>query len=182
MPYPKLARGATLTELATVLAVVAVLATLATPSFRTIQRNVALRSASDQFFVALHQARSTSILRNVPAVVCATADGASCLVGASRNARGYLSFLQRSPGTRPQRSADAELLLRAELPMDVEMHTSRAGIVFWPASRAGATGTFLFCDTARLAAPRAVIVSRTGRPRQSSIPPPSSVLRCDDAR
>ena len=62
-------RGFTAFELLVVLALAALIAVLAVPSFADLRRSAGLTSNANQLLWALHYARSSSILRNVPTVV-----------------------------------------------------------------------------------------------------------------
>lgn len=162
------------------LALVATLAALAVPSFRSLERRASVRSASDQLFVALHQARSAAILRNLPSVVCLSPDGAQCGVRAGAAAGAWIAFLERTPSRPAMRHPGDELLGAGSLARGVRVHASRPTVAFWPAARAAATSTFVLCDLERIAEPRAIVVSQSGRPRQTtagdasecSAPPP----------
>lgn len=161
-------QGVTLWELAMTLTLVAVLAGLAVPSFRGAERRAGVRSASDQLFLALHQARSASILRNVPAVVCLSADGARCGVRAGVPADAWIAFLDRSPSNPAVRQPGDELLRAERLPRGIRAWATRTTVTFWPVARAGTTSTFVLCDRERLAEPRSIVVSQSGRPRQAA--------------
>jgi hypothetical protein len=66
----------------------------------------------------------------------------------------------------PRLEPGDELLQVVALPATVEVRSTRAAVQYWPSARAGTTATFVFCDRRGLAAPRTVIISQTGRPRQ----------------
>jgi type IV fimbrial biogenesis protein FimT len=76
------ARGFTLIELMVTISIAAILLAVAAPSFRSFVRNAELRTASNDFMVALTRARSEAVKRGWPVTVCkstnATADNPSC--------------------------------------------------------------------------------------------------------
>ena len=76
-------RGFTTLELLVVLAISALLATLAAPSFGELRRSAGVISSANQMLWSLHYARSSSLVRNLPAAVCLSADGAHCLTSAA---------------------------------------------------------------------------------------------------
>lgn len=159
------AHGFTLWELLIVLAIVAVLAALAAPGFAAVAREARMSSAANQLLGALHFARSEAILRGVPTVVCLTGPSGECLESTGEPAVGWLVFHDVERGS-PVRQDGADILLRrVELPELVRVSGTRTAVTYWPVSRAGTTGTFRFCHLRGAARERAVVVSRSGRPR-----------------
>lgn len=151
--------GFTLWEMAITLALAALIATLAVPSFQRLERRASVRTAADQLLVALHRARSSAILRNLPAVVCLTSDRRTCDVRAGEPAQSWLVFIHGEA---------VEQLSVGELPRDLTVRASRPRVTYWPVARAGSTSTFLVCDARAVAPALAVIVSQSGRPRQTA--------------
>lgn len=160
-----------------VLAVAAVLASLATPAFRQLQRQVWLAQAARGLHAALHYARAQAASRGLPVVLCQTDAGGRCSAGGSVGA-GWQLFAKPSPsGGTGFESGD--LLLAAErLPAPLQLVATRTAVTYWPQPRAAATSSFVFCDPAHLARPRAVIVSQTGRPRVSEVAADGGALQC----
>ena len=158
-------RGFTALELLVVIAIAAVLVAMAAPSFSGLRRTASIGSAANQLLWALHYARSTAILRNVPAVVCLSADGARCLTSAGTPASGWLVFLDQQRSSPVQLNAADELLRNIPLPSQVTVQGTRAAVTFWPTARAGTTSTFKLCDARGDPRGKAVVVSQTGRPR-----------------
>lgn len=171
-------RGVSLPELLAVLCIVAALLAAATPAFRPTLARARLASSVHSMLVALHFARSTAILRGLPTAVCLSADGERCLASSAPDARGWLVFHDLARSTPVQIDAPDRLLRRFELPDEVTLSGSRAALTYWPVSRAGTTGTFLFCHADRPGEGRAVIVSRTGRPRTATDGSWTSRLSC----
>ena len=157
--------GFTALELLIVVAIAAVLVAMAAPSFSELRRTASLGSSANQLLGALHHARSTAILRNVPAVVCLSADGRSCLSSAGTPGSGWLVFLDQERGSPVQLNAADELLRSAPLPSQVTVQGTRAAVTFWPTARAGTTSTFKLCDVHGDPRGKSVVVSQTGRPR-----------------
>lgn len=155
-------RGFTTWEFLIVLCIAGVLAAMAVPGFAAARRSAALTASVNQMVGSLHLARSTAIMRATPAVLCLSADGRQCLERPAPSARGWLVFI-RNP-------ANEEVLRHIELPPDMAVAASRASLTFWPTSRSGTTGTFVFCHRHVQGDGRAVIVSKTGRPRVAPMP------------
>ena len=159
------AGGLTIPELLAVLAIVAILASLATPGFRELRRSAALSASVNQMVGALHFARSAAILRGIPTVFCLSADGARCMERGDTPARGWLVFHDSQPGWDVQMGSGYELLRVHRLPRGLDATGTRTAVTFWPVSRAGTTSTFTICPADRSHHGRAIVVSRTGRPR-----------------
>ena len=158
-------RGSTLWELATVLAVAAVLAALAVPDFARLRASAGVASGADQLLGALHFARSRAILVGVPTVVCLSPDGVRCVGRGAARASAWIVFENTRAEFTPVRDPAEPILRSYRLEHPIEVRASRGAVTFWPTPRAGMTSTFEFCSTAARVAPRAVIVSQTGRPR-----------------
>jgi len=164
---PQLAkdRGFTALELLVVVAIGAVLVAMAVPSFSELRRSASISSSANQLLWALHYARSQAILRNVPAVVCLSANGATCVTSAGTAAAGWLVFLEQQRSIPVQFNTTDELLRAIQLPPQVAVQGTRAAVTFWPTARAGTTSTFKLCDARGDPRGKAVVVSQTGRPR-----------------
>ncbi|MBV6417092.1 MAG: hypothetical protein CMLOHMNK_01729 [Steroidobacteraceae bacterium] len=172
------ARGHTLWELATVLAIVAALAAAAVPGFSRIRASSALAAGADRLLGTLHFARSHAILVGQPTVVCLTADGASCVGRGVARARAWIVFENSRAEFTPVRDPDEAILRSHALGSDTEVRASRGAVTFWPTARAGMTSTFEFCSAIAGITARAVIVSQTGRPRLRVGVPRGAVSRC----
>jgi type IV fimbrial biogenesis protein FimT len=159
-------RGIVLWEALLVIAVLAVLAAVAVPGFTEARRAAVLTAAVNQLVVGLHFARSTSILRGVPAVLCLSADGSRCVAGTDEPALGWLIFLDFQRSSPPQRDEEDEVLREVDLPVDVTLRATRQAVTYWPFTRSGTTSTFTFCNGS--AHGHAVVVSQTGRPRAAA--------------
>jgi type IV fimbrial biogenesis protein FimT len=158
-------KGFSLLETLVVVAIAAVLVSVAVPGFTETRRDAALTASVNQLIGALHFARSASILNNVPTVVCLTADGKQCSNTYSENIRGWLVFRDNNRTSPASLDPDDSLLRQADLPEDVSIRGTRSALTFWPTSRSGTPGTFVFCSLRTPGAARAVVVSQTGRPR-----------------
>jgi type IV fimbrial biogenesis protein FimT len=158
-------RGFTALELLIVIAISAMLVAMAAPSFSELRRSAGISTSANQLLWALHYARSTAILRNVPAVVCLSADGATCITSAGATGAGWLVFLEQQRSSPVQLNGADELLRSITLPTQLTVQGTRAAVTFWPTARAGTTSTFKLCDAHGDPRGKAVVVSQTGRPR-----------------
>jgi type IV fimbrial biogenesis protein FimT len=159
-PLTSRARGLTLLELCFSLGLLALLAGLAAPGLKASLRAAAVRSATFDLLVGLQQTRAQAILESRPGTLC-PADAAGHCQPASTPAGAWQAFLEgRGPGE----------IRSLSLPPGVQLRASRSPLHFWPHSHAASTGTLTICDAQQIAAPRAIVVSQTGRARLVEAP------------
>jgi Tfp pilus assembly protein FimT len=156
------ASGLTLAELCFALALLSVLAGLTAPGLRASLRTAAVRSAALELMAGLHRLRAHSILEGRPGSWCLSGGNGLCLP-ASATALAWEAYLD-SPVRR-------ETVGGGDLPRDVVIRANRSPLRFWPHARAASTGTLTICDTQAVAAPRAIVISQSGRARMTNAPP-----------
>jgi type IV fimbrial biogenesis protein FimT len=144
------ARGFTLVELLVAMALLAILATLAMPGFGEYLRNCRRAATVNAFTHAAHVARQLAAVRGEAVLLCPSADGVGCSGGEDWG---------------------RELLLLAEAP-DLSAAQSPLRVL------RSATATLTICDDRGSRAARAVIISRTGRPRVSDLDAGGRPLAC----
>ena len=149
-------QGVTLVELLFCLGLLALLAGLAAPGFRTSLRVAAVRSATFEVAIGVQQTRANSITESRTGLLCPTDSSGNC-VAAGSVAAGWRSYLE-SGGSREETGGQ-------NLPRGVVLKATRSPIRFWPSSFAASAGTLTICDEAGVAAPRAIVISATGRAR-----------------
>lgn len=148
--------GLTLIELLFCLGLLALLAGLAGPGFQTSLRAAAVRSATFEMAIGVQQTRANSITESRPGLLCPTDSSGNC-VAAGSVAAGWRSFLETG--------ASREETGGQNLPRGVVLKATRSPIRFWPSSFAASAGTLTICDEAGVIAPRAIVISATGRAR-----------------
>ncbi len=148
--------GVTLIELLFSLGLLALVAGLAAPGFRSGFRAAAVRSATFELAVGLQQIRANSIVEARNGLLCATDSGGRCLA-AGAEAAGWRAFLEDGASRREVGGQN--------LPLGVTLRATRSPIRFWPSSYAASAGTLTICDGQGVAAPRAIVISATGRAR-----------------
>ena len=153
-------RGHTLIELLTVLCLVAVLGGLGLPSLASLRSEARLSTAVDHLLVSLQWARSTSLTRTAPVVLCLSDAAGRCLPADAPSASAYALHLQDPAG---------ELLRHESLPARMALRATRAHITYYPLPRAGSTSTLSLCDGLSRAASRQLIISQTGRVRTARL-------------
>lgn len=159
---PRTYMGVTLIELLFSIALIALLAALATPGFRSGLRSAAVRSATFELAVGLRQIRASSIVEARPALLCPIDSSGNCLASGS-DAAGWRAFIEE--GSTPRE------LGGQGLPAGVFLRATRSPIHFWPSSFAASAGTLTICDAQRVAPPRALVISASGRARLEAADP-----------
>jgi type IV fimbrial biogenesis protein FimT len=162
-------RGFTLVEMMVGLAVLALLAALAAPGFGDYLRDCRRAATVNAIAHALHAARELAGSIGEPVELCASHDGTGCSGGLDW--RGSLLLRAVSGDTLrvlPLPRADAGLSVRS----------NRRAIRVAPLEPSATTATLTVCDDRGAPAARAVIVSRSGRPRIAAEDPSGRALTC----
>ena len=162
-------RGYTLIELLTVLGIVAIVAAAAVPGFSRLlldsRRNATVTSAMH----AVNLARQLAAIRDEPIHLCGTQDDRACS-GRTDWSGGLLL------------ANDSADLLRV-LPLTAagrmsQVRSNRAAIRFEGGSGFASPATLTICDQRGSRAARALIISRSGRPRVSDRDAADRPLTC----
>lgn len=109
--------GLTLLELLLVLAMMAVLTSLAAPSFRSLWLQHSVGSAAEALLGDLRYARSESLKRARPVLVCQSSNGTSCTRDKAAWAAGWLVFVDSNGNAQVDDASDdgpREDLLRVQ--------------------------------------------------------------------
>ena len=141
-------RGVTLIELCFALAIVAVIAGMAAPGFRSSVRAAAVRSA-------------TSILEARSLDLCPSDSRGNCL------AAGISTPYWRAP---MEAGAGRSTGGSHALPSGIRVRSTRSPLRFSPDALGASTGTLTICDEQRVAPPRAIVLSVSGRARLANAP------------
>ena len=163
--------GLTLPELLVTLAVASILTVGAGNRLAGFIQENRMAAEVNAFVTALHLARNEAVKRGTRVVICPSRDGNNC--GNSQDwDSGWLLFQSNDR----ERDLD-EPLLQSGNPTQSGI-TMRSGnrrkrIVYQQDGSSGGTnGSFTFCDHRKLAKPRVICLSNTGRPRLTK-------TRCD---
>jgi type IV fimbrial biogenesis protein FimT len=153
-------RGFTLVELLVTVSLGAILIAMATPGFvETSVRNRLVAHTND-LISSVNFARSESIRRGVPVVICPSADGASC---SETWSDGWLIFVNTNGGS-PAVVDEGETVLRVHEGLS-DRYTLNASasfadnVTFGADGAARTVGTFAFCHSGRTAGARAIVVT-----------------------
>jgi type IV fimbrial biogenesis protein FimT len=171
--------GFSLLELLMTVAVVALVLTLGLPSFGALKARNAQRVELDALFHAVHLARKASIMRKQVVSLCPSLDGATCSQGRDWSG-GFLLFENSDRDEPPQLDADETLLHRHVAGRSVKITANRRGFTLRATFLRATNGTLVVCDRAGRVAPRALVVSYTGRPRVAERTPRGTPYACAD--
>jgi len=171
--------GYSLLELLMTMAVAALILTLGLPSFAALKARNAQRVELNALFHAVHLARKASIMRKQVVSLCPTADGTTCSPGTDWSG-GFLVFVN-SDRDEPPELDDGEILLDRHLTRRyTKITANRRGFTLRATFLRATNGTLVVCDRAGRVAPRALVVSYTGRPRVTDRRPRGGAYSCAD--
>jgi type IV fimbrial biogenesis protein FimT len=157
-------RGYSLFELMMTLTLAALILTLGLPSFGNLVADKRVRTEVDALFHAVHLARKASIVRRRVVSLCPSSDGETC-TGETDWSEGWLMFANVDRDDPPAVDPGEPILRRHVVGDTVRIHANRRGFTLRATELRATNGTLIFCDREERAAPRALVVSYTGRPR-----------------
>ena len=173
------AGGYSLYELIITIGLVALVMSLGVPSFGKMLADHRLRVEVDALFHAVHLARKESVVRRRAVTLCPSRDGRNCEPGFDWS-DGWILFVNLDRDAPAARDLDEPLLQRFSGILHNQVIANRRSFSFRTTTLRATNGTFIFCDKARRAAARALIVSYTGRPRVSRIDRSGNSYKCAD--
>ena len=173
------AGGYSLYELIITVGLVALVISLGVPSFGSMLADHRLRVEVDALFHAVHLARKESVVRRRAVTLCPSRDGQNCEPGFDWS-DGWIMFVNLDRDAPAARDLDEPLLQRFSGILPNQVVANRRSFSFRTTALRATNGTFIFCDKARRAAARALIVSYTGRPRVSRIDRSGNSYKCAD--
>lgn len=176
--------GFTLSELLVTIAVLSILLSVAAPSFETLITNNRLIAQGTDLMSTLSFARSEAAKRATPVTVCRSTNGVQCTQNGTGWDIGWIVFVNELGDAEVVDESD--LVLRVFSNLDggntLEGNSQvRDSITYMANGRANANGTFTLCDRRGPDHARAVIVSRNGRPRASTLDGSGNPLKCPAA-
>jgi len=172
-----LSRGFTLIEMMVGVAIMAILAAIAVPSFAALHQNVARRTALNNFWHAIFLARSEAVKRNSVIALCRSSDGSSCNNNALDWSSGWIVFDNLDHDEPATRDINEPILQVFSSWPTGHITSNRKTFSFRAGNQGVVNGTVVFCDASGHNA-QAIIISHTGRPRQSSRDASNKPLQC----
>lgn len=172
-------RGFTLLELLMTVALAAIILTLGLPSFeKTLARN-RQHVEINALFHAIHRARKESIRRHQVMSLCPSIDQQTC-AGSGDWSSGWILFNNADRDSPPEVDAGEAIVSRHLVDPSVRITANRRGFTLRATFLRATNGTVVVCDRAARIAPRALVVSYTGRPRVATARPDGTSYTCAD--
>ncbi|HNP37135.1 MAG TPA: GspH/FimT family pseudopilin [Woeseiaceae bacterium] len=151
-------------ELLVTLAVASILLAVGVPSFSSVFASNRQHAEINALFHAIHVARKESIMRKRVVSLCPSVDGKQCNPGRDWSS-GWLMFDNIDRDEPPMVDAGEALLTVHEVDPLIQLTANRRGFTLRATHLRATNGTFVVCDRNNRSAPRALVVSYTGRPR-----------------
>jgi type IV fimbrial biogenesis protein FimT len=172
-------RGFTLYELLVTMALVAILLTLGLPSFSKTLTKSRQTTEINALFHAIHLARKESIRRRQVVSLCPSSDGETCRPGTDWSS-GWILFNNADQDSPPQVDADEFVVLRHHVDPAFRITANRRAFTLRATYKRATNGTFVVCDRSGGVAPKALVISYTGRPRVAPQRPGGGPWSCAD--
>ena len=165
-------------ELIITLSIVLICITLAAPSLAEIRQNSLSRSALNDYWHAIFLARNESFKRNSVISLCKSKSGQTCDNSTDSWSTGWIVFENLDRDEPAQRDSNEPILRTYNPTKKMSIRSNRTTFSFRPISQGAVNGTIVFCDMRGSRAAKAIIISHTGRPRQSNLDASNRRLSC----
>ena len=172
-------RGFTLYEMLITLLLMVLLAGLGLPELGKLAARNRISTEVNALFHAIHLARKESIMRRQVVSICPSNDGSRCAPGRDWS-RGWIMFNNRDRDEPPRIDPGEPVLQVHEVGADLRITANRRGFTLRATHKRATNGTIVVCDAASRAAPKALVVSYTGRPRVAFQTPRGKPYECAD--
>jgi type IV fimbrial biogenesis protein FimT len=156
--------GFTLFELLLTLLLIAVITGLGMPMLAQSSAHARINAEVDALFHAVHLARKESIMRRQVVSICPSPDGRQCSPGTDWT-QGWILFNNRDRDDPPAIDAGEPVLQVHRSGENLLISANRRGFTFRSTQKRATNGTLVVCDATSRVAPKALVVSYTGRPR-----------------
>ncbi len=172
-------RGFSLWEVLVSVLLAGLLLGVGVPSFGEFLARNRQSAEVNALFHALYLARKESIRRRQLVALCPSADGKRCQP--SRDWSGGWLMFENSDRDEPPENDPAEpVILVHRVDPGVRILANRRGFTSRGTRKRATNGTFVVCDRAARVAPKALVVSYTGRPRVTRKRRSGEAYKCAD--
>ena len=172
-------RGFTLYELVVTLGLVAILFALAIPSFAASLARQRQRVEIDALFHAVHLARKESVMRRKVVSLCPSFNGETCSPDRDWS-QGWLMFENKDRDSPPRVDTGEPVLTRHVVAEGIKISANRRAFTLRATFLRATNGTFVVCDVSNRIAPKALVISYTGRPRVARRKTNGDAYSCTD--
>ena len=158
--------GFTIYELLITMLIIGIVMSIAVPNLSDFTKNSRITSVANDLHSSFHLARSEAARSKSNITICASTnsmDAAAACGGTFDD--GWMMFVNLDRDAPAVRDPDEPVLQRYSVSLHNQITANRRSFSFRTTALRATNGTFIFCDKARRAAPRALVVSYTGRPR-----------------
>ena len=159
-----LIRGFSVLELLVTILLAALILGIGLPSLGNSIARQRQSAEINALFHALYLARKESIRRRRFVSICPSADGIRCAPGRDWT-QGWLMFENTDRDEPPDNDPDEPVIRVHTGDPLVRVQANRRGFTSRTVLRRATNGTLIYCDAAGRIAPKALVVSYTGRPR-----------------
>ncbi|MFQ5549130.1 MAG: GspH/FimT family pseudopilin [Woeseia sp.] len=171
--------GYSLYELLMTMALAALVLTLGVPTFGKLVADNRLRTEVNALFHAVHVARKASVVRRRAVTICPSPDGRSCRPGRDWS-MGWMMFVNTDRDRPAVRDDDEAVLRHHRVNGNARITANRGAFTLRSTELRATNGTLVFCDRGDRAAPRALVISYTGRPRVARTDSRGNAYECPD--
>jgi len=173
--------GFTLVELLSTMAIVMLMLGLGIPALKATVTSNRLTTSINALAGTLAYTRSEAVRRNQNVVICKSLEGTQCTrQGDWRH--GWLVYvdINRNRSLDREETILGSHRLAEKIQVDYRAFGSRHYLVYRPSGTTHTNGTFTFCDPTYPEMARALIITKTGRPRLSKVRADGNALECGE--
>ncbi len=156
--------GFSLLELLVTVLAASIVLGLGVPSLAATIAKSRQTAEINALFHALYLARKESMRRRQVVSLCPSTDGLTCRPGREWST-GWIMFENADRDEPPERDAGEALVYSHTVANGIHITANRRGFTSRGVRKRATNGTFVVCDPAARIAPKALVVSYTGRPR-----------------
>jgi len=171
--------GYTLYELLLTLILVGILVSVGLPSFSGTLARSRQVTEINALFHAIHLSRKESIRRRHVLALCASVDGGSC-DAAGDWSTGWILFHNADSDSPLQVDPGESVILAHRVDASIRVVANRRAFTLGAVFRRVTNGTIVVCDRQDRVAPKALVVSYTGRPRLADARGDGTPYSCAD--